>query len=356
VSSFPIIPLVIPASITDENAADFIEFVALDNLVYAEALGADDFEHSPEDELPGWRVPGRVSEGYIAKVDGRIVGAVVYGKQDDSPEAYAYITVAPDSRRRGIGSALLDHVIDRAHHDGRSTLQGHLFDPADRTGERMDAPGGTGSIGRANPGLAFALEKKAVLEQVGRISRLTLPMDPAAVLVADEQARRGYYGTYELLRWEGLTPDEFLDDIAVLMTRMSTDTPAAGLERTEDVWDAARVQAIEHEFASGPRRMLVVAAREIATGKLVAYTQLSVPIDTIRPVDQWATLVLTEHRGHRLGLALKLENLLYLEEVAPGHPSVTTVNASENRPMLAVNEAVGFAAIGYEGNVQLKLG
>ncbi len=59
--------------------------------------------------------------------------------------------------------------------------------------------------------------------------------------------------------------------------------------------------------------------------------------------------MLREHRGHRLGMLLKVENLLALERLAPGRPAVLTWNACENRPMLDVNDAVGFVAIGYEG-------
>jgi hypothetical protein len=82
---------------------------------------------------------------------------------------------------------------------------------------------------------------------------------------------------------------------------------------------------------------------------LAGFTRVSVPHDTTRAVGQWDTIVLREHRGHRLGMLLKVANLQLLDEAGPGHPSVLTWNAEENRPMLAVNEAVGFVPIGYEG-------
>jgi hypothetical protein len=70
---------------------------------------------------------------------------------------------------------------------------------------------------------------------------------------------------------------------------------------------------------------------------------------------QGDTIVLREHRGHRLGMLLKLANLDHLQRLAPGHPSVTTYNAEENRHMLSVNEDVGFVAWGYEGAWQKEL-
>jgi len=66
-------------------------------------------------------------------------------------------------------------------------------------------------------------------------------------------------------------------------------------------------------------------------------------------VGQEDTLVLAEHRGHRLGMLLKAANLQELAKLAPEAPMVFTFNAEENRPMLNVNEAVGFRAVGYDG-------
>jgi hypothetical protein len=73
-----------------------------------------------------------------------------------------------------------------------------------------------------------------------------------------------------------------------------------------------------------------------------------VPPQASRAVTQEDTLVLREHRGHRLGMLLKLANLQFLERVHPGHPAIVTFNAEENRPMLSVNEHVGFVPVGYE--------
>jgi hypothetical protein len=81
----------------------------------------------------------------------------------------------------------------------------------------------------------------------------------------------------------------------------------------------------------------------------VGYTELSAPPELGRSVTQEDTLVLREHRGHRLGMLLKAANLLQLAQVRPGYPAVTTFNAEENRHMLSVNEALGFVPMGYEG-------
>ena len=98
--------------------------------------------------------------------------------------------------------------------------------------------------------------------------------------------------------------------------------------------------------------MLVTVALHAPSGRLVAINELSVSNDRSRPVGQEDTLVLQEHRGHRLGMLVKVANLQELAKIAPGAPLVFTFNAEENRPMLDVNEAVGYRAVGYDGSWQ----
>jgi hypothetical protein len=57
---------------------------------------------------------------------------------------------------------------------------------------------------------------------------------------------------------------------------------------------------------------------------------------------QWATIVRVAHRGHRLGMLLKLANLDQLRREMPTVRHLNTWNAASNTWMVAVNEAVGF--------------
>ena len=58
------------------------------------------------------------------------------------------------------------------------------------------------------------------------------------------------------------------------------------------------------------------------------------------------TLVHPEHRGHRLGLAVKLANLEFLAEQAPAVRSSSRATRRSNAPMIAVNDMMGFEVAG----------
>ena len=60
---------------------------------------------------------------------------------------------------------------------------------------------------------------------------------------------------------------------------------------------------------------------------------------------QWGTLVHPEHRGHRLGAALKVANLKTLIERQPEVARVVTTNAETNAWMVAINDRLGFRPV-----------
>ncbi len=130
---------------------------------------------------------------------------------------------------------------------------------------------------------------------------------------------------------------------------MSTDAPTAGLQEPEDVWTVQRLLDTEARLESGSREFHTAAIEHRASNHLVGFTTVAVPSEVGRPINQEDTIVLAEHRGHRLGALLKLANLERAQVEYPGHPSVVTFNAEDNWNMLKINEAIGFKAFGYEG-------
>jgi len=352
-TAFTVEELIVPQTIGAADAADFIEATELRNTVEALGYGTRELEMTPAETLPFWldteNAPKRL---FGVRVDGVLVGRGFYevnvGKEGGERVAWSAVEVLPEFRERGIGSAIAEHVETLARDDSRDRLLVYVVSPP-APGPRLEAATGFGSVPRDNPEVRFLLARGFALEQVERGSRLPLPLDDGQLRAAFAAASAASGSDYSVHYWTGATPERWLDDLAVLYTRMSTDAPSAGLEEPEDVWTAARVAAEDERQAASPRTPVTAAVEHVPTGRLVGFTELSVPPDTTRSVGQYDTLVLREHRGHRLGMLLKVANLAALHEHHPGFPSVITFNAEENRHMLQVNEDLGFVPIGYEG-------
>jgi GNAT superfamily N-acetyltransferase len=350
-TDFTIEEITIPATLDTPDAADFIATAEVRNAVEAAGYGTDDLAFSAAELLPDWLdqeyQPKRL---LAARVDGRIVARAVYETQpdEDAGTAWLDVKVLPEFRRRGIGAALADRLEAIADFEGRGKRIVYAVS-RDGSGARLPSPTGFGSVPRANDEVRFLLGRGYALEQVERGSRLALPPDPDDLARCQDSAASAAGPDYVEHFWIDHTPERWRRDMALLYTRMSTEAPTAGLEEPEDVWTVERLALHERRRESSPRIQFVAAVEHRATGRLAGFTELSAPAELTRPVSQEDTIVLEEHRGHRLGMLLKVANLRHLERVRPGHPAIITFNAEENRHMLDVNEAVGFRPIGYEG-------
>jgi len=332
--------LVVPASVQDDDAQDFIDNVDIHARAEAEKYGHDELRLTPAEVLPWWQDPASPRALFGVKVDGELVGRAMYNRRVTDPTTcWVAIDVVPEFRGRGIGSAIAERLQQFARSEGRSKMIGYVVSAPSIGGTRIDAPTGFGSLPADTDEARFLQKHGYRLEQVVRASRLVLPVDVAVEPPAD----------YRVHHWVNTTPPQWLEQMALLYTRMSTDAPSAGLETPEDPWTVERVIEEDRATAAGPRPYLIAVVEHVPTGQLAGYTTLAVPAEVERPVHQHDTLVLREHRGNRLGMLLKVANIDQLQRRYPGHPSIITFNAEENRFMLDVNEAVGFVPMGYEG-------
>ena len=80
----------------------------------------------------------------------------------------------------------------------------------------------------------------------------------------------------------------------------------------------------------------------VRRGEVAAFTDLTTVHETTR-VYQWGTLVRRAHRGHRLGLAVKIANLRRSSASADVRRLVTW-NAEVNDHMIGINHRMGFRA------------
>ncbi len=344
--------LAIPDALDSPDAADFARVVQIRNAYLEQSLETDVMEVDAQEVLVGmhdqaWSHKRR----YVARLDGEIVAEAAMEWEATIPTNVTWLGggVLPGYRNQGVGTKLFDHMEALARASGRPVIQGGAIHANIATGEPLASPTGFGTVPADDPGVRFLRKRGYTLEQVYRISVLDLPVGPATLAVHREAAEAKAGTEYRVHTWIGPTPKRWLDDIALLSTRMATDAPSAGLEIDEDVWDAARIRAQEARAARAGRVHFTAAVEHLPTGQLVAFNGVLVPDNRQRPVQQGPTLALKEHRGHRLGMMVKVANIQQLAEHSPESSLIITDNAEENRPMLDVNEAVGFRAIGYEG-------
>lgn len=260
---------------------------------------------------------------------GAAVGAarVELPMSDNTHAVGAMVHVRPEYRRRGVGTMLLEAVEEHGRRSGRTTLMAELDEPPHLAGRL--------------PGRA-ALERAGLRQVLLEVRRdLALPVDAAHLDALDADCAPHADG-YEIRTWRDRCPDDVVDDRAALGRAISTDAPLGELAWEEEVWDAARVRRREQQVARRGRTCLAAGAVHEATGQLVAFTEVAAPLDGAALVHQWETVVLREHRGHRLGTLVKTAVLRRLARELPQARTIATCNADTNRPMIAVNEALGY--------------
>ena len=147
---------------------------------------------------------------------------------------------------------------------------------------------------------------------------------------------------YSLASWAGAVPDNRLGQVASVFNALN-DRPRD--EGTEPVlWDAARVR--DRWNGRFGFREYAVAAIHDATGDMAGIVQVVVHPET----PEWGgiafTAVARQHRGHRLGLLVKVAITEQLLAAEPDLQRIHTQNAASNRHMIAINEMLGYKVTG----------
>jgi GNAT superfamily N-acetyltransferase len=269
---------------------------------------------------------------FAAVEDDRVVGAgnLELPLRDNLHLAMFDLAVSPERRGRGIGSALLAYVHDRAREEGRTSVLTEVF-----------APSGTALADW--PGVRFADRHGFTHRNTEVRRRLRLPVDPGRLDALESEAAEKA-SRYRLVAWAGPCPTEYAEQYAHLKGLIMAEAPIGDLDYEQEVWDTARLRE-EEQRAARQRRSLYSCVALAPDGRLAGHTQLAVSRDVPGRASQWDTLVLRAHRGHRLGLALKVANLRAMAAAQPQVERIDTWNAEQNGPMIAVNEALGFEIV-----------
>jgi len=280
----------------------------------------------------------------VAADDGGVVGTgwLSMPTRENLTRCEIDIQVSPERRREGIGTALFERLRDEALANGRTSAFMGVVGPYD--GEPVP------------PGVPFvrSLDLGFGNEEVRRRLKLPIPEDRLERLLESTRAHRN---GYELETWEGACPEEYAEQYAALIPMLSVDAPAGDLQYEPEQYDVKRLRDSEQLSQAQGRRVFTTIA--LLGGRIVGHTQLAVPSAEHDPdrAYQWGTLVLREHRGHRLGLALKARNHQAVQAAIPDlRRSMHTWNARQNSWMIKVNELLGYQPVDsymeYQGDLK----
>lgn len=234
----------------------------------------------------------------------------------------ARLSVLPDRRGQGFGTWLLEELERRTLALGRTTLWIGVAADDDRStaflAEHGFAPG----------------------SRDARRQQVLADVDPAT-LDALERDAAAHSRDYVLERVAPPYDDTHLTELIPAMAAIN-DAPMGSLTFEDEVFDLDRMRDAERAHALRGERARRVVARHRGSGEVAGHTYLLVRPWAPREADQWDTSVARPHRGHRLGLALKIEMLRWLAEEEPQVEAVETWNNADNTPMITVNEALGY--------------
>ena len=285
------------------------ELLALHALEVACSPSGEPFRE-PELSLAYYRhwPAGTVRLRWLAEEEGALAGAAALLIHGPSL-VYAELNVHPDRRRRGIGTALLDTLLDAARANGVRSFFGHTWDEA---GEAFAAHAGARSDQR---------DVRSVLDL--RSATLPEPVVPTG---------------WRLLSWVGAAPDELVESFARARDAIN-DAPAPDGVRSPTV-TVEEVRRIEQTAAQRGREVRVTVALD-ARGQVGAFTDLrATPGSSAAATDD--TAVIAAARGLGLARAVKVESLRRLRAERPEVVTVTTMNAEDNAAMRHINTQVGF--------------
>lgn len=284
--------------------------------------------------------PYKRADRFVAELDGAIVAvlALQYPLQDNLDSINLGVQVSPKVRGRGIGTALVEFAKPLIAASGRSLVStwanlGPDEDPKD--------PG--------TPTAKLAARLNLTVRNVGIARAADLPIDPELLQRLLDEATEKMAG-YQIITWLDRTPEEHLVAYGRLLTQMFHDEPDEDVEQEVVEQTPERIRHDEERIlAAGDRTLVAVAIAP--DGSMAAQSAVEFR-DGAELTWQENTLVMPEHRGHRLGLALKATTHAMLPEVAPSAIRVVTYNSHVNPWMIAINERLGYQIRGKEAAYQ----
>jgi GNAT superfamily N-acetyltransferase len=272
----------------------------------------------------GWDLDPEEPYLYVPEDATDPVGVLVLDMptRDNLHLVWAQITVHPEHRRRGHGSVIMNEALRKAQEAGRSIVW---------VGTAEDDQGARKFI--ENFGFSYAshdARRRQVLAEVNHAELQRLWAD-AQVAASD----------YSLERLQPPVSDQVLGEL-VEVTAAINDAPMGDLTYEDEKFDVQRLRDLETALRGRGECAYRVIARHRETGEVGGHTV--VMVHPLRPEvgGQGDTAVARHHRGHRLGLLLKIDMMRWLEDAEPQLKIIETWNNADNKFMINVNEALGY--------------
>lgn len=260
---------------------------------------------------------------WVAWHRGRVVGSAeleMNRTKENRHLAWFDLSVLPEHRRQGIGSALLRTVAEAARDDGRRLLG---------TGTAITVPDG-----------------EAFLRWVGAQAGLTQEINQLAIRDVDPALLRAWQDrapaeAFRLGFWEGPYPEADLAEVVAMHDVMNT-APRGDLDMEDFHWTPALIRDQEESMRKRGVERWTVYARHTSTGRIAGFTEVGWNRNEPEILHQWGTGVFPEFRNHGLGRWLKAAMLAKVLAGRPQVKFVRTGNANSNAPMLNINHKLGF--------------
>jgi GNAT superfamily N-acetyltransferase len=256
------------------------------------------------------------------------VGVLHLPLLDNTDKAHVDVTVDPPARRRGVGSQLVEHLVARARAAGRTELLAEAKIPLDEQ--------------ESHPHRLFAQAHGFASANVEVVRHQAVPVDVVLLDAWAASAAERSAG-YRIETHVNEFPDELTASLCVLLGQLSVDAPTGDVVFEEEVITPERF-AERYVAAADAARDLFETVAVTPDGVVAAQTTISVS-HTSPDAFQWGTFVHRQHRGHRLGLAVKVANQRAVQARWPHVRRTTTQNAETNSWMIAINETMGFVPV-----------
>jgi GNAT superfamily N-acetyltransferase len=255
----------------------------------------------------------------------------LFTKEGQEHLAELQLAVHGAERRQGVGTRLLEAAVDAARSERRRSVIAQAV--------------------QGSPADLFLAARG--FRQVLSLTYAWLPLadvDRAALDALVEVPHPGY----RLTEWEGTVPDALARSFAASRRAMD-DMPMEGTDFGTVVWDVDRVVAAAEAVARRGELLHTVAVLDVSDGGVVGFSELVVPGDGSGDGQHYGTAVLPEHRGRGLARWMKAAAVRHALERHPALSGLCTDTAESNKPILAVNDSLGYLPTHKAVEYQLDL-